>query len=284
MFDTMRKKEIAKRIKELRTGRKLSHQKLADELGRKYHINISPDSLKQYEIDDEYHTKWDKVQGMNIKYLYCIADYFNVSTDYLLANTDVKTPNETIQAIQKYTGLSEEVIEKLSDWKKRIEESFYCDSYLEFANTLLSSSYFYTLVNDYQNYLFSKELCKLLELENPETDFSARHSGTIIFTSTVPQEQAKKMLEKAKKDGEVTEEYFAEIEDKQPVQLFKMQRLFLDFIDKYATVETDNIKSIEEIIEKWNKKQDEFKKIDEAIESLKTTIKGWQERLKGGEE
>ena len=67
MFDTARKKLIATRIKELRKSKNLSHQRLAEELTNKYSIKISKDSLLQYEIDNEYHAKWDKVKGMNIE-------------------------------------------------------------------------------------------------------------------------------------------------------------------------------------------------------------------------
>jgi len=43
--------------------------------------------------------------------LVILADYFEVSTDYLLGRTDVKTTDTTIKGICEYTGLSEKVIE-----------------------------------------------------------------------------------------------------------------------------------------------------------------------------
>lgn len=42
--------------------------------------------------------------------LQSIADYFNVTTDYLLCRTDVRRPDATLQAINKQTGLSERAI------------------------------------------------------------------------------------------------------------------------------------------------------------------------------
>lgn len=42
-----------------------------------------------------------------------IADYLDVSTDYLLGKTEIKNPDTNIRAICAYTGLSPEVIEML---------------------------------------------------------------------------------------------------------------------------------------------------------------------------
>ena len=47
-----------------------------------------------------------------------IAKYYNVSTDYLLGYTDVKSTDTTVQEICKSTGLSESTIEKLILWQK----------------------------------------------------------------------------------------------------------------------------------------------------------------------
>lgn len=49
----------------------------------------------------------------NIEKLYKIADYFKVSSDYLLGLSDVKTTDTIIHDIHKKTGLSEEVIDTL---------------------------------------------------------------------------------------------------------------------------------------------------------------------------
>lgn len=42
-----------------------------------------------------------------------LADYFDVSADYLLCRTDIKSPNTDLQAVCNYTGLSEEALGKL---------------------------------------------------------------------------------------------------------------------------------------------------------------------------
>ena len=49
----------------------------------------------------------------SIENLIKIADYFDVSTDYLLGRTDVKTTDTTIKGICEYTGLSEKVVKAM---------------------------------------------------------------------------------------------------------------------------------------------------------------------------
>lgn len=61
------------RLKELRTNRKISQVKLAMDL------NLSQNSISRYETG-EREADYDT--------LVAIADYFNVSVDYLLGRTD----------------------------------------------------------------------------------------------------------------------------------------------------------------------------------------------------
>lgn len=42
-----------------------------------------------------------------------LADYFQVTTDYLLGVSDIRTPKADLQAVCKYTGLSESAVENL---------------------------------------------------------------------------------------------------------------------------------------------------------------------------
>ena len=61
------------RLKELRTNRKISQVKLAMDL------NLSQNSISRYETG-EREADYDT--------LVAIADYFNISVDYLLGRTD----------------------------------------------------------------------------------------------------------------------------------------------------------------------------------------------------
>lgn len=47
-----------------------------------------------------------------------LADYFNVSTDYILGRTDVKSPDTKIQGVCEYLGLTEQAVNILAELSK----------------------------------------------------------------------------------------------------------------------------------------------------------------------
>lgn len=104
---------MADRLRLLRESRKLSHEKLSKTLSEKYGIKISSDSLMNYEVSREEHSKKYKNMGMRVEYLYCLADFYGVSTDYLLGLAENPVPDQSIQAVCQYTGLSPATAELL---------------------------------------------------------------------------------------------------------------------------------------------------------------------------
>ncbi|HBH95036.1 MAG TPA: hypothetical protein DDX91_04740, partial [Ruminococcaceae bacterium] len=108
----METKEIfAKRLVKLREEKEITQQTLADDLG------ITRQSLSLYEKAE---------RTINIDLIVKIADYFDVSTDYLLGRTTNKTTDIDLQAVCDYTGLSEKAIiflHTLSNRAKGIEIS-----------------------------------------------------------------------------------------------------------------------------------------------------------------
>lgn len=92
------KEEFSKRLIHLREQKGLTQQQLADKL------QITRQSLSLYEKAE---------RTINIELLAKIADFFNVSTDYLMGRTDVISMNEDIQAACKVTGLSEKAINEI---------------------------------------------------------------------------------------------------------------------------------------------------------------------------
>ena len=98
---------MAQRLKDLRAERGLSHESLRNALKKKYEIDISVDSLKNYEVSKTPHAKAYKNDGMRVEYLRCLADFYGVSSDFILGISDVKSAEKGVQAIVKNTGLSE---------------------------------------------------------------------------------------------------------------------------------------------------------------------------------
>ena len=84
--------KIANRLKELRSKKELSFEQLKKVLFEEYNIKISVDSLKNYEITED-HIRANSNLGMRIEYLNCFADFYGVTTDYLLGVDTGKTVN-----------------------------------------------------------------------------------------------------------------------------------------------------------------------------------------------
>ncbi|MBS4924795.1 MAG: helix-turn-helix transcriptional regulator [Ruminococcus bicirculans] len=109
---------LARRLREL--SGTMTHQEIADGVG------ISRQTIGQFLLGN---TQPDT------ETLCKLADFFKVSTDYLLGRTDVKSADTTLQDICKYTGLSEKAITLLSLSK---DSEFY--NILPIINFLIESS------------------------------------------------------------------------------------------------------------------------------------------------
>lgn len=107
---------LGARLKALREERGLSHVDLINQLNKKYGISVSRDSVMAYEISDETRAKASKLpnMGMRVETLYCLADFYGVSLDYLLGKTTVKAADCNMQYMSDYTGLSERILQKLN--------------------------------------------------------------------------------------------------------------------------------------------------------------------------
>ena len=96
------------RLRELRAkkrtpkGEVITQQVLAEEIG------VTKSTISLYEMGDNV---------PDAKTIVKIADYYHVSTDYLLGRIDVKSPEIDNMAMHEKTGLSEESINKLFDKK-----------------------------------------------------------------------------------------------------------------------------------------------------------------------
>ena len=128
----------AERLRSLRKGKGLSHEGLSKELRTRYDIKISSDSLQNYEVTDEHHTKAYKNQGMRIEFLMCLADFYNVSADYLLGRTD---DSQRRPSVIDDLGLSEGAVLWLSALKNCQNPAV-----LAGANRIFANFYFHKLL------------------------------------------------------------------------------------------------------------------------------------------
>lgn len=75
--------------------------------------------------------------------LVILADYFDVSTDYLLGRTDIKTTDTTVKDICAYTGLSEEAINEIL-FVKEVKKDPEC---MELLSDVIASEDFYNVLD-----------------------------------------------------------------------------------------------------------------------------------------
>lgn len=94
---------FAQRLKALRKERGITQQQLADGVG------ISKGGLSYYE---------NAGRTPDISILERFADYFGVTTDYLLGRTNAQTKKAKLQAVCNHTGLSDKAVNLLSDLKE----------------------------------------------------------------------------------------------------------------------------------------------------------------------
>ena len=72
-------KKTAERLKALRTERGISHERMSDAIEKQYGVNMSKQTLINYENAEEFRTKAGAAKGMSAERLATLADYFGVS-------------------------------------------------------------------------------------------------------------------------------------------------------------------------------------------------------------
>ena len=74
-----------------------------------YFPNFQPVKLQENAEKDAH----DFIIKMRVEYLTALASFYNVSTDYILGLTDIRSPSIDTQAIIAQTGLTEENVKTL---------------------------------------------------------------------------------------------------------------------------------------------------------------------------
>ena len=76
-------KDIGKRLKDLRNQRELTLDMVVYDVANTYNIEFTKGNLSRWE---------NGINCPSLLYAAYLAKYYNVSLDYLIGNTDVKTP------------------------------------------------------------------------------------------------------------------------------------------------------------------------------------------------
>jgi transcriptional regulator with XRE-family HTH domain len=105
--------KVSKRIVELREERGETQQELADAIG------ITRQSLSRYEI---------AARTINVDVLGELAKHFNVSADYLLGLTDVRSTEQDMKIACEVTGLSEKAIQNITCYYKGVTDFYASDA------------------------------------------------------------------------------------------------------------------------------------------------------------
>lgn len=106
----------AMRLKELRVEKGLSQRELRDAIVETYGVKMSRDVLVMYETIDTTSKRYGRNAGMRIEYLRCFADYFGVTSDYLLGLSDMRTTPINRNALKlKQFGMRETCLKLLKE-------------------------------------------------------------------------------------------------------------------------------------------------------------------------
>lgn len=134
----MEKYTFADRLVKLMEERK--ERKITQaELGEK--LNLTRQAISSY-ITGASHPDCDK--------LLKIADFFNVSTDFLLGKTEVETTEEDVKIACKVTGLTEKAIKSIKNLEKDNSKTL---SELLILNTLFKAEIITELVEAFNVFL-----------------------------------------------------------------------------------------------------------------------------------
>lgn len=191
LLDKQTKKILAEKLESL----------IEDKQDIDYKLTI-PVQCKQMGVPYQTFKKYlNATSNCSITNLSIIADYYGVSTDFLLGKTNTRSPNTDIQAVCNTIGLSETAISLLQKWNKSDDKTrFYC-SYLSAI------------------------------LENPEFESVLNEIGVILVESRVEG--------KLYNSNNGIEDIIV-TQNEQMAKLWIIQKIFTDIIQDMATTERHN--------------------------------------------
>lgn len=104
---------LGKRLRELREQRELTMDMVVYDINQKYGIMLTKGNLSRWENDINFPSL------LSAAYL---AKYYNVSVDYLIGNTKVKTPVDLLVVKKKQEDEIDESMQRLLKEKAEVEK------------------------------------------------------------------------------------------------------------------------------------------------------------------
>ena len=192
---------VLERFKQLIDDSIVSRQVIADKIG----CDVST-------ITKHYNGE----RNITVDYVIKYAKYFNVSTDYLLGVSDVKSVDEDVKFICDYTVLNDNVIKNL------LRKS--STSVLDILNVLLSDSYYY----------FFLDFCISLQVLPMSYSVLASAKSELVNEEN-----------KIKKDEDLIEEcisFSQQVEEDVIIKNYKLEQSLAKIKDKFCEKEIEKNK------------------------------------------
>ncbi len=140
--------KIGLRIAQLRELKGLSQKQLSEQLAA-HGLTVRRETVTQWE---------NGTRDLKTEYIIKLAEFFNVSTDYVLCQSDTPTRDETLQSVCLITGLSLAAIEKLISVKN--------NEYAPLLSALIESPHFTEMLNKIYNALWCTKSAAKRVIEN----------------------------------------------------------------------------------------------------------------------
>lgn len=252
-MNDLTKKRIGTILNELLAEKGILQKELAE------HIGVTPNTVSYYLSGD---------RCPDIDKIIEIAKYLNVSTDYLLGITDVKSTDTELQSVCNYTGLSENAIQTIKTYynltKQFAEETIVIlDS--NFDKKTFSNP---KIVFEIFNFFISNS--SFWEAISAAANYKVSLSDWVKDVSKFIREDLTLLIDKSKDADSFS------VKDLTESELFSLFNKISDLIHYQQRLVNCNIfesveffkKSIEEFTEELKAKQDSEKSILNSVENF----------------
>lgn len=262
-MNTFKKEIFPKRLILLRESKGVSRQAAADAL------EISRASLEYYE----------KGQRLpDIQVLSKIADYFNVSADYLLGRTDVARidPTQKMQAACEVTGLSEKAVKNLVEIREKGQS----------ADLMIESGCFKAIVcrlNEIENLAIGKKRSQYIySLMGNDTFYDNLYLNGCEYGEYTDKDYVYSLIERAFNDileqehglySDARFDYSEEYQDSILLEEYKISKVVSALVEEIQQsadctliIKQDNITIRKELAEKLDRLAKDKQSLEERIE------------------